>query len=351
MKDSIRFTLMSCVIVALLLGLCFMASGQTYGPCPGGVCPTDRVPTYTAPAPRPATWCDLRIKVDDRDNGNSWGSGTPVRKYNGGTIVLTNCHVVDSRVSDTSITVYRQNSPPVGATVLGADKDLDVAVLLVDADWPVVNLGDSFDETGTVQTRGFAHAKTFTVFQGRVTARIRRGYFVSTPAINGMSGGGVFQNQKYVGILWGGASDYTAVTTVTHIRPFLDRLLGRQRVDVIVTPKPTPAPPQQPNTPPPVCPDCPQSCNCDERISKLVDLQADLVIKVQSLEQKVNGIPVGERGPVGPAGPQGPQGARGPAGKDADTAELELRITALESQLAEIRATTPVSWDIVPRKE
>lgn len=337
----------------LVFAAALLTFGQANGQCPGGVCPIQPTPGYQGGpcvnpnwSTRPATWCDAIVKVNDRGNYFSTGSGTPVRRVNGGVIILTNHHVVDDRESDTSVSVIVPGNGTFPGEVLGTDKDLDVAAIFIKADIPCVSLSTE-DENGEFQSRGHAGGKSFRVYNGRVRNRIRYGYFLSSPSYSGMSGGGVFQDQKYVGIIWGGDPNYCAITSVKYIRPWLNSLLGRVVVDVETQVVPVEAPPQQPNTPPPSCP----SCDCGQDISALQELHADLLVRVENVERGIGNFPKPEPGPPGPPGPQGPKGDRGPAGKDADTTDLELRISLLESQLAEVRKNIPVSYDILNVEE
>lgn len=358
------------ILTSIVFLLCFFSACWAQQVCRPGMPCYQGPQTYQAPqyqqSTRPATFCDLIVKVQDT-NGMSTGSGTPVMKHQGKTVVLTNWHVVQERASDTSVTVYRPNSPPASARVLEADKDLDVAVVLVDADWPVVNIGTELDTSAALQTRGHAHGTSFRVYQGRVTSRIARGYFVSSPSISGMSGGGVFQNQQYVGIIWGGADSYCAITSIRHIRPFLNRVLGRQVIEVQTDLVPVEAPPREPNLPPPACPDCQQSCGCDEKISKLVDLQAELVEVTSKLETMIvrneadveflRAIQEGNTAeivslkeqlakiPAGKDGEDGVDGKDGRNGKDAtiDEDALAERITLAVLERIDLPTPEPTS--------
>ncbi len=69
------------------------------------------------------------------------GSGVAfMHSDDGGTYIMTNDHVVSE--ADT-IVVRGLDREPYSATLVGADPETDIAVILVDADLPVIDLGDS----------------------------------------------------------------------------------------------------------------------------------------------------------------------------------------------------------------
>lgn len=341
--------------LALMVGLAFACEGQCYTDQWGNrICPqAPRVAPVTPPpadtTARPSAM-DIRVECP-----GSRGSGTAVgRSPNGGTLILTNYHVIDG---EQSYTVYSGDGQSANATVASLDKDNDLALLEIPQQWKYVKLGDSLDVGMAVQFRCFDSGIRFRKYYGHVYSRYGGrgdgGFFSSGSARSGNSGGGVYVDGKLVGVVWGNPQGGSAIIPVGPIRT----LLGRVGVGIAapfpeqIIEVPQPAPPKQPEAPPAQCP----ACDCDAKIAKLVDLQANLVEQVQKLEksidlkieQRISEIKV----PAGKDGKDGRDGVDGKDGKDANTAQLELRINQLEAQLAELRASTPVTWDIVPRKE
>lgn len=85
------------------------------------------------------------VTVDVTSSSGS-GTGSGVVVADGG-IIVTNNHVVtlDGAASDASITVETSDGRLLDATVVGTDPTVDLAVLRVDADLPVVAFADSDD--------------------------------------------------------------------------------------------------------------------------------------------------------------------------------------------------------------
>src|SRR5450759_3425969 len=69
------------------------------------------------------------------------GSGVAFRAADGGgTLILTNNHVVENMVA---ITVTASDGEPMKATLMGRDPETDIAVVKIDRSLPLIKIGDS----------------------------------------------------------------------------------------------------------------------------------------------------------------------------------------------------------------
>lgn len=291
---------------------------------------------------------------------NGFGTGTVVRLPSGEIGVLTCAHVVEG-------TKYARLTNGIGQTCVGeviaADAQNDLAVLAADNSWTPVEIGDDVPLGTPVQFRGFSESGGLRKFYGKTHKEFTDGCIDAQggQALNGDSGGGVFSQAKLVGVLNGGANGDTCYRPISYAkrlmqqkchRPILRRNAAPRLIQPSAGPAPTPAPPQPANLPP-------RDCGCREEFSKLNETIAIAIKRIELLEALPSECPVAEPGPrgerglqgiQGPQGERGPQGEQGPAGADADTTELELRITSLEAQLAGLRKSTPVSYDIAHKE-
>ena len=345
----------TAVTAATLFALCMSCGAQCYTDPNTGrqVCPGD-IYQYQVPSAKP-TYADLKVVVGDKDNGTSIGSGTPIyRTPDGGTAIATNWHVVEDRRSDSAVTV----SGPHGtakATVVGGDEEADVAIIVIREPWRYVEMADRENPGATFQTRGYRGGRSFSVYNGKVTATTKSGYFISCSSYSGMSGGGVFQNGKYVGILWGGDRTFTAVTRVGFVRRVIDRLFGEKNTAAPPAPTLAPQPTHQGSFP--VNRPCVR-CACSETLKAHHDTIVSLVEQMNSVDGRISKIASDVTANQGDL-----QLVAGSIGKineaisslknnhDASQnaqviVELNQRVEQLVLEVAELREGTPVSWDI-----
>lgn len=206
----------------------------------------------TAPSQQPAakpTAMDVRI-----DCPSARGSGTSVaRAKDGGTLILTNYHVVEDQ---SRITVHSKCGSAT-ATLIAHDAKNDLAVLSIRPRWDHVRIGGEVAVGTPVQFRAFDRGVEFRKYFGNVVVEYRgydgtRGWFASGESTAGNSGGGVYSHGRLVGVLWGNPQGGTAFVPIGPVRALLERVLNPRRTEP--NPPNTPAPntpqPQPTNAPP-----------------------------------------------------------------------------------------------------
>lgn len=325
----------------------------------------DRNPLHTdQPGPM-----DVGIEVPEGQTSEGFrtgmGSGVlAARSASGGTIALTNWHVGNSGYAYVVLSDGRK----VRGQVVGSDKQNDLSAIDIPVSLQYTSIATHSPTGVTVTVRAFDNGVNFRKYEG-ITATGNT--LLNAYSVGGNSGSGLYYQGRLVGILWGNRQNRLAYADVGAIRRLLDRVRAQYQVcDISVTTQvqqaSDPGPEQSNATPLPNA-----NCNCVEKFKAILARQDKLETDIRKvstnldatidarIDAKVEALGLtklperGEPGPAGPRGPQGIQGEQGPPGKDAplaNTAPLEARITQLENQLAEIRANTPVSFDIVPKE-
>lgn len=254
------------------MAVCLAASGQCTQLPDGSWRCTPSEPTVQ-PLAQP-TAMDVRVECP-----TARGSGTSVaRAADGGTLVVTNHHVV----RDQSRIVLRTTTGTSSARVVATDLANDLSLLHVAARWPHVNLGDSIGVGASVQFRAFDAGVTFRKYYGAVTGEYRGasgagGYFATGRSVSGNSGGGVYVRGRLVGVVWGNPDGGTALVPIGPVRRLIARVATRQPIP----------PPQQPSgftqprtfpTPPPraIPTDRRRACDCEQQWLRLEQRLASL---------------------------------------------------------------------------
>lgn len=205
------------VVVACCAAACNECDGQTACPtCPTGQCPkvTQNGGVVLAVDYTPSTRAAVRVRA-----GNSCGSGSVVGRYKTGSLVLTNAHVVGTRVG---------REVAIDAAVRGAKKTLSGRVVMAAysdrtlTDWAVVYVADWQDiepvkcskekPQGTHYTRGSPRCVWPLVTTDVRTVQVddNSPLWRWTPnSIGGQSGSGVWSYRDHLqyGLLtwsWGG---------------------------------------------------------------------------------------------------------------------------------------------------
>ena len=217
---------------------------------PNGTWQCQPTPTYTypsEPAPQP-TAMDIRV-----EGPTARGSGTAVaRAASGGTLIVTNHHVVQGQ---SSIVLRNGSGQSSTARLVAQDQANDLVLLEVAQKWPFVKLGDDVSIGTPLQFRAFDAGVTFRKYYGQVKSGYQSpgsgGFFATGSSVPGNSGGGVYNDGQLVGVVWGNPNGGTAFVPVTCVRRLLDRVL----VEEPATPAPTLTLPQRgrgPENPPPL---------------------------------------------------------------------------------------------------
>ncbi len=340
MNKPDRIDLMAILTgILLTLLLCAKCSqGQYYyqSPCANGQCPPQQYqqPVYQQPvqqAPqqqvRLGEPTDVRIRVKV-GSGYQSGSGTAFGHHQSGTLILTNHHVIEGGSSVVVCIGQRE----ILAKVLGSEPDpTDAAILWVPGEFDVVSVATDTPADAMAEFRAYDGGQHFRCWQGRILGFKYSSYVADTYSVGGNSGGGVYVNGQLVGVLWGNRDNQLAFTGVGPIR----KLCGRLGIGIAAgVPQYTPPLVPLPDRENP-CPSCPQgSCDCDGKITKLINQQERSLAIMEKMEERILLLESrkSEPGPAGPQGPQGIQGEPGTPGKDANTINLEKRIADLEDR-------------------
>lgn len=343
-----------CYVALLLLGLTVAANGQ--GPCPGGVCPTPYRPLQQG---RPFLDCerqpyDVQIEAPDASSpgGAFSGSGTSIARKDGGTVVVTNHHVIkDARQY---FVVTGGNRYP--ARLLASDSQADVALLWVAVPLPYVNLATEVPRGAVAQFRAFDGGVQFRAWSGRIIGFKYDSYIADTYSLSGNSGGGVYVNNQLVGVLWGnrgvgpGGQMRLAFTGVGPVR----RLLARVGIGIAAAypptlpatddpgpaSGPTPAAPQPPaNTTPP------EDCGCREKFAAINKMHAELLERTEALESNAGKVSqllvdLDQNLDARIDARVASQVAEIKFPPPPDTAAIENRLTQLEQRLGQIEGKT-----------
>ena len=275
-------------VLALYSLACVTAAGQCQRQADGSwSCPSTQParPTYLAPALPPIALPpitppasrnlsrDLPTAMDVRvECPTARGSGTSIaRRPEGGTLIVTNYHVIRNQAR---VVVYSGKGNRAIGRVAMVDRANDLALIAIDAHWPIVRLGNEVILGAMVQLRAFDRGVQFRKYAGRVVREYTEqgaaeaGYFATGASVAGNSGGGVYWQGKLVGVIWGNPQGQTAFVRIGPLRRMLDRLIrrlsGRHRLQQQET--------QQQGTQPPSFPvpsAQPDRCDCEERWAAL----------------------------------------------------------------------------------
>ncbi len=173
----------------------------------------------TAPQAQP-TAMDIRVECP-----TSRGSGTSVaRSATGGTLIVTNHHVIDAQ---SSVLLHASSGASAAAVVCAVDRQNDLALLEVQSEWPHVKLGSEVAIGTPVHFRAFDAGVTFRKYYGQVTSRYHGagagGFFATGASRSGNSGGGVYSQGRLVGVVWGNPNGGTAFVPIGPVRALLER--------------------------------------------------------------------------------------------------------------------------------
>lgn len=356
-SEAVALAVLS-LLVALVLAATQAASGQQPG-CyfdqqGRRICPQQQQPIgWTQASPTSdnsnATVLDVRVTW-----ANGVGSGTNVARLpNGGTLVVTNHHVIEG-----TETVNLENGVGEKSTghVVASDRDADVALVATPARWPIAKLGDDVTVGAAIQFRGFSRGRGLRKYFGTVSRRFSdsSGFQASgCRSISGDSGGGAYSQGRLVGVIWGDALDGTgtAFAPISRVKALMQRVLGKAPPTSPATPQLEPLPPR-PQAP---SPDTQSRCECPQQFvainARLEQIETRLSANSTAIQANVTAISKfpDRPGVPGPAGPAGPKGDKGEPGDGGNNAELQQTIEALSKRLADIEARTPVKYDIIPR--
>ena len=256
----------------------------------------------------------------------SHGSGVIIGTLNGLPVLATCNHVVEKHIYQQSLAcTVRISDQWHGVKVIGYSERLDLALLQVQmaglSEIEAAEIEEQPELTADVQIVGFPQGR-FTKVKAKYKSRsrIRRGgqmadaLVANQPTDQGQSGGGLFSGDRLAGIVFATSKDESYSTSGAELakmaRHYKVKLKAKSR-GVIAPPPP---PEVSPSIPPP-------NWQPDPEITKQL---REISIRLAAIEAKA-AVP----GPVGPPGPPGPAG---PAGKDADTAAIDKRLSALEQR-------------------
>lgn len=205
----------------------------------------------------------MDVRVECR---TSRGSGTSVaRLARNRTAIVTNHHVV---AGQSRITLVAGDGQTATGTLLAVDKPNDLALIAVEAAWPVVALGDRVHAGLAVQFRAFDRGERFRKYYGNVTGEYRtrsnfQGWFATGQSVGGNSGGGVYSRGKLVGVIWGAPRGQTAFVPVDFVRRLIARVKSTSPVSIVQRPSLVEPPPRSNR-------DTPASgCDCDARFAQI----------------------------------------------------------------------------------
>lgn len=188
---------------------------------------------------------EVSVEVTDRDGGNSIGNGVVASSlYGGGAVVLTNAHVVRDRASDASVLVTGADGVISRGYVLAAEEATDLAAIRVEADWAPAPIASTIDIGASSQIRGY-HAGRFKKTFGDVVRPHDYGYWVACRVPHGMSGSGVYQRGRLVGVVFGSDGRESSISGIGPIRRLLRRVMGHEPIGpTAARSRPAPVPSQ-----------------------------------------------------------------------------------------------------------
>ena len=238
---SKKFSVVSLQLSVLIAGICLLpiARAQWVADCPNGQCDQLQYWNQQLSQPYPGQQLSPRAEPVGSDvivraieNGKFTGmaSGTVIGHDGDASLVLTNAHVV----RDASRFNVQVESRNLTATRVGVDEEEDLAILRVDERLRAVVLDDEPVRVGdSVQARGWDYATSFRVYGGPVLYTNDSGFAFQGGSVEGNSGGGIYRNGRFVGVLFG-TSEYTRSSRATTgcsgmgpIRRLLARVRGR----------------------------------------------------------------------------------------------------------------------------
>jgi hypothetical protein len=223
----------------------------------------------TAPPSEPAAEpvaTDVRVQCP-----TARGSATAVaRSASGGTLVVTNHHVIRGQ---SSITLHSGTGATAAATVAALDEANDLALLEVASSWTFVTLGHEVPIGTHVQFRAFDAGTLFRKYYGQVTNTYQgqgtAGYFATGTSRPGNSGGGVYSEGRLVGVVWGNPDGGTAFVPIEPVKRLIDRVKAKH----IANKPPTTPLESLPQLPTPNFPTpnstSPSTCDCDTRLARI----------------------------------------------------------------------------------
>ena len=182
--------------------------------------------------PRPAV---VRVKVPEKDDLVSYGSGTLVGISDEHGVVLTNWHVVRDAAGE--IVVHFRGGFRSTATVLETDETWDLAALLIrPPKVEPVAISEKTPDHGQLLTIAGFGGGTYREASGKVTQYVSPGedepsemVEVEVPARPGDSGGPIFNRHGQIaGVLFGSADGCTNGSHSERLRWFLRRALAKQ---------------------------------------------------------------------------------------------------------------------------
>lgn len=174
---------------------------------------------------------------------SGWASGTAIAGAPAGkTYVVSNYHVVTLPNSGGSV---RSDGKTYSAKIValgtgwGNQGGLDLAILLVDGDLPIVPLADHDPSHGTAVTlRGNGVNTSWDMLRsGKIGPGGKFGQGSNIITSPGDSGSGLInKNGELVGVVWGGDGRGSVGHPVSQVRGLLDKAVAKQKA-AIVTPK------------------------------------------------------------------------------------------------------------------
>ena len=320
-KRSILIALVLLAIGGIALFIASQARGQGcyIDPSTGNqICPT-----RPSPLNRPVQWAGQAASnavaqatvYDVRIEGpGGIGSGTAIIRIGNGTGFITNHHVA-AEVGKQA-TIINGKGQRTQATLRISDPANDLALYYSPEKWPVTALSDVSRVTGKVYVRGYqpiiSPTQTllgfnFLVRSGPITSRgeVRHDNRTGVPVLDvrtgttfrpGASGGGVFQNGKMVGVLWGSSRGEVSFTPIGPVRRLLNRVRGVVGAPPLV---PIPSRPSTFPTPPPSTssssaptnPSCvPPTCNCKANFAAIFRQLETLNAQIKQLNSETDSL-------------------------------------------------------------
>lgn len=186
---------MKTILLALSLLLAPLATAQE---------PDHTVALGETPGPT-----DVRIE-SALGSGYQCGSGTLCGRSKGGTIAITNHHVIEGS-RDLYVLV---SGLKYEATLLDSNKRHDVALLEVPAKLPFVTLGGNATEGEQLHYRAFDCGVHFRTWWAEPS---------QTYSVGGNSGGGVYHKGRLVGVIWGNKRNRIAFTPIQRVRGMIQK--------------------------------------------------------------------------------------------------------------------------------
>lgn len=318
------------VLLAVFVGLLFVGDSLAPAqPCGPQGCPIGSPAVIQPEVPQRHQYPALVTTHFIQGRKSSIASGAIVSAGEGMAQVLTCAHAYEP---SSSVLVITQDGRRWPAEIRGIDREQDVALLSIqDPGIKPLQVAEDEPQAGeSVYVAGFAGGRTPAGSWGRVTQWVSPGagrntfMEVSSPAVNGMSGGPILNNRGQVVGLITGTSGRTCIgPCLPRVRAVLRFLLppyGRTPaplVPVQLAPKtPRVNPPAAPGPSPIIAGPTPS-----EEIAKLQEAHAVLSAEVAALNARVAILE--KTGPV--AGPPGPPG---PAGPSVDVSKLAAAVAS-----------------------